>query len=334
MSDTNEQSDDKVKGDEEIALHETDPEEKLSNGHSHSKCKDHLRRILTVCIILCLALNVCVLVDLSSVTTNLSQPSDAHASSEITSIKTKESTCVYLTDREYWKSIPDHLDKYCKPKQVEGGDGGYVPKMFQCPGAPGLYIPLLCLCDYNVTCPDINNTKDQTEHYRKRSCINCTAENYCPCQNFGKCQNCTDKKISSLKCLCQPGTNGTYCTKIYKRLCSISEKSNRLENCKNSNNLECFLRLNNHETYICKWKELMNGDYPNCAVSVSAMNMMKGGMPNSEVMQKSEPPQLTTSKSLLWAILLLLVMAVILLAIWEFYGRCQTFIKKCRKKKS
>lgn len=37
MSDTNEQSDDKVKGDEEIALHETDPKDKLSNDESHSK---------------------------------------------------------------------------------------------------------------------------------------------------------------------------------------------------------------------------------------------------------------------------------------------------------
>lgn len=331
MSDTNEQSDDKVKGDEEIALHETDPKDKLSNDESHSKCKGRLQKSLAVCIILCLVLIVCVLVNFSSLSTNFSQPSDAQVSSKRTSNKTKDSMCAYITDREYWKSIPDDLDEYCTPKEVKEGSSGYVKKRFQCLGTD-LYIPLLCLCDYNVTCPDTNTGKAfQYEHYKKKTCEECTAEDHCPCQNFGKCYNCTDKMITSLKCSCQSGTNGTYCTKISKRLCTKSEESNGLENCKNSNKLECFLRLDNHETYICKWKEAMNFDYPNCGWSVPAKNMMKGGIKTSERMRNSEAPNLTTSNILLWAVLLLLVVAVILLAILEFYGRCQTFIKKCCK---
>lgn len=47
------------------------------------------------------------------------------------------------------------------------GDSGHVKKRFQCPGTK-LYIPLFCLCDYNVTCPGINN--NQKEHYRKKTC--------------------------------------------------------------------------------------------------------------------------------------------------------------------
>ncbi|CAC5393539.1 unnamed protein product [Mytilus coruscus] len=237
MADTNEQSDEKIRGDEESALHVTDPEDKFRNDDNHSKCRSHLQRIHEACIVLCLVLIVCVLVDFSSLTTNFSQPSDARASSGKTSNKTKESTCAYNTDEEYWKSIPDNLDEYCTPKKVIEGTSGYVKKRFHCPGTQ-LYIPLLCLCDYNVTCPDINNSMAfQTEHYRKRTCVECTAEDHCPCQNYGKCKNCSEKKITSLVCLCQPGTNGTYCTKISKRLCTKSEDSNGLENCNNSNNL-------------------------------------------------------------------------------------------------
>ncbi|XP_071129587.1 uncharacterized protein [Mytilus edulis] len=334
MADTNEQRDDNIIGDEATAFRVTDPKDRSRYDGNHSKLKGRLRRILGVCVILCLVLIVIVLVDFSSLTTNFSQPYDAHASSERRSNLTKESICVYITDSEFWKSIPDHLDKYCTPRKVIGAQSGYLPKKYQCPGTLDLYIPLPCLCDYNNTCPDINNTKDQYEHYRKRTCEECTVKDRCPCQNFGTCYNCTDKMITSLKCFCKPGTNGTYCTKISKRLCTKSEESNDLENCKNSNDLECFLRFNDDETYICKWKEAMTGDYPSCGLSVPATNMMKGGIKTSERMQNSEAPNLTTSNILLWAVLLLLVVAVILVAIWEFYGKCQTFIKKCRKKKS
>ncbi|VDI08716.1 Hypothetical predicted protein, partial [Mytilus galloprovincialis] len=83
-----------------------------------------------------------------------------------------------------------------------------------------------------------------------------------------------------------------------KRLCTKSEESNGLPNCNMSNDIECFLRLNDHGTYICKWKEAMNGDYSSCGVSISAMNNMKGGFPNSEGIEHSEAPQPTNI--LLW----------------------------------
>ncbi|XP_052070114.1 uncharacterized protein LOC127708950 isoform X1 [Mytilus californianus] len=335
MADTNEQNRDDGNGEicekDNFVLSVEDP--KYKNHYNDKKSISRLLWAIFVCAIVCLVMIICMLPDLQSFHYYFSKPSGSSVSSLKTSDKTQERTCAYNTDLEYWESLPDDLTEYCTPKKVIDGSSSYVIKHYQCPGTE-LFIPLLCLCDYNVTCPSVNsNTESQTDHYRKRTCKLCTNEDHCPCQNSGICKKCTRLRTTaqSLECKCKKGTNGTYCTKITVRLCNRSEELNGLENCNNSNNLECFLRLSNRETYICKWKETMNGVYPICGLSVSAM---KGGMPNSEGTRNSEAPQLTTAYIVVWPTFLLLVVIVVLVAILIFYGRCQTFVKKCRKKKS
>ncbi|XP_076074173.1 uncharacterized protein LOC143045504 [Mytilus galloprovincialis] len=332
MADTNEQNrdDDNHKLSEDDHFVQKDSKDK--NRYNAKKCIRRLKWIVSVCMFLMMVAVVWALVVYPLIPSNCSKSSGSRDLSSKVSNKTKARTCVFTTDREYWKSIPDNLDEYCKPRKIIGGISGYLATWIQCPGTQ-LYIPLSCACHFYVICPVINNRMaSQTKHYMKRTCTECTSQDHCSCQNFGKCYNCTEKMIKHSKCLCQPGTNGTYCTKISKRLCTKSEESNELENCKNSNNLECFLRLDNHDTYICKWKEAMKGDYPSCGVSVSATSMIKGGMSSLEGMQNSETPQLTTSNILLWVIFLLLVVAVIGLAILQCYGRCKIYTKKCCEK--
>ncbi|VDI30515.1 Hypothetical predicted protein [Mytilus galloprovincialis] len=271
MADTNEQNRDygNDKSKEDYPLVQED-----SKNKNHYNVKKCIKWTVSVCMFLMMVTVVWALVAYPSLPSNFTKLSSSHESSANKSDKTKviDRTCAYITDREYWKSIPDNLNEYCTPKNFMDGTIGYAKKRFQCPGTQ-LYIPLLCFCDYNVNCPYIKNSEaSQTEHYMKRACKECTSQEYCACQNFGKCYNCTDKIMKSWKCLCEPGTDGTYCTKISKRLCIKSKESNGLENCNNSNDLECVLRLDNHDTYVCKWNEAMKGDYPSCGVSVSTTN--------------------------------------------------------------
>ncbi|CAC5393547.1 unnamed protein product [Mytilus coruscus] len=322
MADTNEQNRDDGNGEicekENFVLSVEDPKEKKH--YTDKKSISRLLLAIFVCAVVCLVMTVCMLADFQSSQYYFSKPSSSGVSSLKTSDKTKEMTCAYNTDLKYWESLPDDLTEYCTPKKFIDGSSSYVKKHYQCPGTD-LFIPLLCLCDYNVTCP----RKELANYAQMRIIVHAKTPAYV------KIAQRLRTTAQSLKCMCKKGTNGTYCTKITVRLCNRSQDFNGLENCNNSNNLECFLRLSNRETYICKWKETMNGVYPICGLSVSSM---KGGIPNSEGTGHSEAPQLTTSYIVVWPTFLLLVVIVVLVAILIFYGRCQTFVKKCRKKKS
>ncbi|CAC5393540.1 unnamed protein product [Mytilus coruscus] len=166
MADRNEQSDEEIRDDEEnvLPLHVTEPEDTFRNDDhdNHSKCRRCLPKKHDALIILGLVLTtVYTVIVLTSSNSNFTQPSDSRASPVNTFDKTK---------------VPDDLTTYCTPKEVIDGSSVYVKK-HQCPGTK-LFIPLPCLCDYNVTCLSVNsNTESKTEHYRKRTCEYGTALN-------------------------------------------------------------------------------------------------------------------------------------------------------------
>ncbi|XP_052070121.1 uncharacterized protein LOC127708950 isoform X3 [Mytilus californianus] len=312
--------------DEESGLQSTPPKE--TNGCGAIKSRYVIQWIPSIFVFISLVLAVWALAVYPSLYCNSTQPSGSHSSSVRTPDNFKERTHVYYTDERYLKTLPDNLDEYCRPK-IYDGSAAHVNLLFQCPGTQW-YIPQRCLCDYNTTCLNVNNaTTTQTDHYRKRKCKTCTDKDHCPCQNSGKCRECSaHNKSTYVRCDCIPGTNGTYCTKITKRHCTLCEKINGLENCMNSNNPECFVQLNNNKTFICNWTETMGDDYPNCGQSISAT---KEGLSESEAPQyMNSAPQLKTLHNLSWAIFVLLLLAVIL----SSYEKFRKIVKKCCKSKA
>ncbi|XP_071129594.1 uncharacterized protein [Mytilus edulis] len=309
--------------DEESGLQDTPSNEK--DGCGALKSRRIIQWIPYIFVCTCLVLAVWALAVYPLMCSNYAQQSGSHSSYVRTSDNFKERTHIYYTDEKYLKALPDNLDEYCKPRKYNGS-GVYV-KLWQCPGTQ-LYIPQRCLCDYNTTCPDINGA--QADHYRKRTCKNCTEKDNCPCQNSSKCKRCTaHNKYTYVRCDCIQGTNGTYCTKITKRHCTLCKRTNGLENCKNSNNRECFIQLNTTNTYICNWTETMGNNYPKCGQTIPVKEGLSESEAPGSVRQHSDPQQ-KTSYNLLWAIFVLLLIAVM----WWSCEKFRTITNRCRKNRT
>lgn len=318
--------DESLPDDEESGHQGTPSNEK--KGCGALKSRHIIQWIPYICVCICLVLAVWALAVYPLMCSNYAQPSGSHSSYVRTSDNLKERRHIYYTDANYLKALPDSLDEYCKPRSYDGY-GAYV-KLWQCPGTQ-LYIPQRCLCDYNVTCPGMKEEMvAQSEHYIKRTCKNCTEKDYCPCQNSGKCKRCTaHNKYTYVRCECIQGTNGTYCTKITKRHCTLCERINGLENCINSNNRECFIQLNKTDTFICNWTETMGDDYPKCGQPISVKEGLSESEAPDSVRQHSDSQQ-KTSYNLLWAIFVLLLIAVM----WWSYEKFRTIINRCCKKRT
>lgn len=105
-----------------------------------------------------------------------------------------------------------------------------------CDLCAGHRLPKYCFCDKGDDC-------DGADLLRKKTCMECKMEYYCPCLNGGSCVCKADNLTGEdIRCICPEGYYGDYCGIIHNRQCVRNTTVSQLNHCKGSQDPVCFIR--------------------------------------------------------------------------------------------
>ena len=118
------------------------------------------------------------------------------------------------------------VKEYCGPEGVQA-----------CDPCEKHLLPKFCFCVKGDECGG-------ADLLRKKTCMDCTTDLYCPCLNGGSCVCKSGKHLTGhdMKCMCPEGYDGDYCGIIPNRKCVRNNTVAHLNHCKESQDPQCFIR--------------------------------------------------------------------------------------------
>ena len=117
------------------------------------------------------------------------------------------------------------VKEYCGPEGVQA-----------CDPCEKHLLPKFCFCVKGDECGG-------ADLLRKKTCMDCTTDLYCPCLNGGSCVCKSGKHLTGhdMKCMCPEGYDGNYCGYILNRQCVRGTAISHLNHCKGSQDPQCFI---------------------------------------------------------------------------------------------